>query len=48
MFCNCNYEATIELCSTPTIRRAAENYNTYYAKLQCVLCKTTATLLATV
>ena len=46
-FCNCNYEAATEFCSTTTICRttcATENYNAYYAKLQYMLCKTTAAL----
>ena len=36
-FCNCNYKAATELCSTTTIHRTAratDNYNAYYAKLQ--------------
>ena len=50
MFCNCNYEPATELCSTilqyvcRTTGHATENYGLYYAKLQCVLCKSTAAL----
>ena len=43
-FCNCNYEAATELCSTTTIRSATSATENYNAQLQCVLCKTTVTL----